>query len=207
MRSASIQFLRGFVLLATTLLLPWVAIFGPRWPPEVGWVRDALELLPKPPPQVKPRANPQPRESTDDPPASPSPLDSHAPGELGPPIYLPPSQEAPTRQPAEVPPAPDGLELPEDSALHNVAAGDKEPPAPPAERPGSLNFRVLEAQVKQAGALYYRLETLGREGLFRFQCRVAVPQSSGHTRHFEAVAKDPLTAMQRVLEKIHTWRR
>jgi hypothetical protein len=61
--------------------------------------------------------------------------------------------------------------------------------------------------LRRAGATYHRLETWGKLAeLYRFSCDVAVANGPDFTRHFEATARDPLEAVQVVLEEVESWR-
>ncbi|MCG8585979.1 MAG: hypothetical protein MI757_14825 [Pirellulales bacterium] len=70
-----------------------------------------------------------------------------------------------------------------------------------------LETELVEEQLRQWGATYYRLEQWG-DGrvLYRFQCRMSIDDLKHYNRHFEAVAEDPVDAMHAVLEKVRVWR-
>ncbi len=51
------------------------------------------------------------------------------------------------------------------------------------------------------------LEKWGEEGaLYRFECRVAIATNADYSRHFEATAEQPISAMNNVLGQVETWR-
>ncbi|MGL4593575.1 MAG: hypothetical protein ACRCUY_02460 [Thermoguttaceae bacterium] len=69
------------------------------------------------------------------------------------------------------------------------------------------NFQLLEQELKQFGAKYYRLEKWGSRGeLFRFSCYVSGTDSHRFQKHFQAIDSDELQVMERVLLDIRTWR-
>jgi len=79
----------------------------------------------------------------------------------------------------------------------------------PAVHPGGENgqFAWFEKKLREYGANYYLLETWGNEGeLYRFQCKMAVANNPAYSRHFEAMDRDKLQAMARVLEQVEAWR-
>lgn len=60
--------------------------------------------------------------------------------------------------------------------------------------------------LRSMGAANYTLENWGGTGeLFRFRCSIAWGQSEDHTRHFEAVAADPLRAVHQVVGEVTSW--
>ncbi len=67
-------------------------------------------------------------------------------------------------------------------------------------------FTAIERKLREYGASYYLLETLGNEGEYRFHCRMAVSQNPNYSRHFEATDRDPIRAMNTVLERVEAWR-
>lgn len=70
---------------------------------------------------------------------------------------------------------------------------------------GRLGY-VLD-RLRELGAVYYLLETWGNDGQrFRFHCKMAISGNPNHTRHFEAIDRDALQAMGKVLAEVETWR-
>jgi hypothetical protein len=68
-----------------------------------------------------------------------------------------------------------------------------------------LNY-VLD-RLRELGAVYYLLETWGNDGQrFRFHCKMAIGGNPAYTRHFEAIDRDAIQAMARVLAEVETWR-
>lgn len=69
------------------------------------------------------------------------------------------------------------------------------------------NFLVLENQLKQLGAKYYRLEKWGSRGeLFRFSCYVSPSESHQYQKYFQAIDSDELRVMESVIEEIKLWK-
>ena len=63
-------------------------------------------------------------------------------------------------------------------------------------------FTQIQTRLRDLGASYYLLETWGNRGdQFRFHCKVANSAES-----FEATDRDPLVAMQKVLERVEASR-
>ena len=79
----------------------------------------------------------------------------------------------------------------------------------PAGRPAavqSADFKATERRLRQYGAAYYRLETVGKNGLeYRFFCMMPTSGGVQNPRHFEAVDSDPLVAMTRVADDVQAW--
>ena len=68
-------------------------------------------------------------------------------------------------------------------------------------------FLAIQSRLQQLGAVYYLLETWGSDpACYRFYARMAVAGNRNVTRHFEAVDRVPLRAMQRVLEQVERWK-
>ena len=68
-------------------------------------------------------------------------------------------------------------------------------------------FSVLERRLREYGAIYYLLETWGRDGeLYRFHCKMAIANNPNVTRHFEATHREATQAMTQVLDQIEAWR-
>ena len=64
-------------------------------------------------------------------------------------------------------------------------------------------FTYIQDRLRQLGATYYVLETFdGRQGMYRFHCRMAVGGNSSYTRNYEALDSSPLGAMAKVLRQI-----
>jgi hypothetical protein len=101
---------------------------------------------------------------------------------------------------AEVPPlAANSTERPTLGASNLV-------PAPQAASAES-GIPALLARLERLGAVDSQLATWGSGGkLYRFCCRAALADSPKHTRHFESVAAEPLTAVEQVVTKVEAWR-
>lgn len=68
-------------------------------------------------------------------------------------------------------------------------------------------FVAIQSRLQQLGAVYYLLETWGSDpACYRFYARMAVAGNRNVTRHFEAVDRIPIRAMQRVLETVERWK-
>lgn len=68
-------------------------------------------------------------------------------------------------------------------------------------------FVAIQSRLQQLGAVYYLLETWGSDpACYRFYARMAVAGNRNVTRHFEAVDRIPIRAMQRVLENVERWK-
>ena len=68
-------------------------------------------------------------------------------------------------------------------------------------------FRGAEQKLRQLGATYYLLETLGPAGdSYRFFCKVAVSQNPDQVLAFFATNPDPLAAMDDVVRQVEAWR-
>ena len=79
--------------------------------------------------------------------------------------------------------------------------------ASPGDAAGLKRFTRIERRLRQLGATYYLLESWGTEGqLFRFHCRMAIGGWPHRNRYFEATDKDPLEAMEQVLQEVQLWR-
>jgi hypothetical protein len=82
-------------------------------------------------------------------------------------------------------------------------------PAPGALAVGEQNrFARLEKELVALGATYYRLETWGnRREWYRFSC-FATPrgEASSYTRPFESLDRDPIRAIEKVLQQIRSWK-
>jgi hypothetical protein len=99
------------------------------------------------------------------------------------------------------------------------AAADPVSPAPIAAAAGTSLpaaqglmtndwFAAIQQRLRELGATYYLLETLGTGGIqYRFHCKMAVAGNPNNTRQFEATDADPARAMQTVLRDVETWRR
>jgi hypothetical protein len=70
------------------------------------------------------------------------------------------------------------------------------------------SFPVLENQLKQLGAKYYRLEKWGSRGeLFRFSCYVSPSEPYQYQKYFQAIDTDELKVMESVIEEIKRWKK
>jgi hypothetical protein len=68
-------------------------------------------------------------------------------------------------------------------------------------------FRAAETRLRDLGATYYLLETLGSAGdQYRFVCKVAAIGQPDQMLAFFAVDRDPLAAMNNVVRQVEGWR-
>jgi hypothetical protein len=68
-------------------------------------------------------------------------------------------------------------------------------------------FRTAETRLRDLGATYYLLETLGPAGdQYRFVCKVASAGQPEQTLAFFAIDRDPLAAMNHVVRQVESWR-
>ena len=93
-------------------------------------------------------------------------------------------------------------------------------PAPPAtmiyggnngaqiNQPARIDWYThAQQRLRELGATYYVLETVGPKGdQYRFHCKMVLPNSPGFERHFEATEIDAARAMQNVLQQVEAWR-
>lgn len=74
------------------------------------------------------------------------------------------------------------------------------------EKPMPAQVEPLLEKLRSLGAAEYTLEKWGIDGqLYRFCCSMPLKHSDALTRHFEAVAGDPLTSIQEVVEEVGGW--
>jgi len=187
MRSSTVNFLRGLIMLSCLISLPAIAIFGLPMPSQVSTILQRLglfagdgedrQIAAAPEDSCEQAGNPFDRgmtEYTEHSPPRPrdrSPNESHFD-----PMVVQASNEA--------------LSAPVESSKEGVGL-----------------FRGIQQRLRLLGATYYRLESWGEQGdMFHFQCRVAVDGHANFTRHFEATGEDPLTAMDSVLQEIESWK-
>ena len=68
-------------------------------------------------------------------------------------------------------------------------------------------FREAEQRLRELGATYYLLETLGPDSAgYRFFCKVALGSKPDETLAFFATDRDPLAAMHEVVRQVEGWR-
>ena len=69
------------------------------------------------------------------------------------------------------------------------------------------DFTALQDRLKSLGATYYQLEKWGSQGeLFRFVCLVSANEQHTFEKHFQAIGRDPISVMQSVIAEIEAWR-
>jgi hypothetical protein len=65
----------------------------------------------------------------------------------------------------------------------------------------------LYSRLEELGASDPELGTWGSTGqMYRFCCRAALADTPAFARHFEAVAAEPLAAVEQVVAKVEAWR-
>ena len=177
-RSTWILFFRAFVMCVCLVVLPLWAVLGTRLP---SIIQSSIQRLV--PPESAPLKGPEAAQM------NPQPISQAGPFSL---------ETQPARAPARDQAMPQPL-LPPKASENTRSDG----PAVPERS----DFRHIERQLRELGATYYLLERWGeQDGLYRFQCRVAVTDDAQLVRHFEATGSQPLDAMRTVLGDIQSWR-
>jgi hypothetical protein len=112
--------------------------------------------------------------------------------------------------PTPLSPAPAGLPIapptfsppPPLTEVPTAAANENVPASTEADR-----LPALLARLEELGGIDPQLVAWGSSGkLYRFCCRAALAETPTYTRHFEAVAQEPLAAVENVLAKVEAWR-
>lgn len=65
---------------------------------------------------------------------------------------------------------------------------------------------AAQERLEALGAVTWRLETWGSQGLYRFSCAVSLAGHSRSTRYFEAIAAHPETAVEQVVSEVEAFR-
>jgi hypothetical protein len=98
----------------------------------------------------------------------------------------------------------------ESAPLFSGPSGHEEAVAPITESSpagGVDRLPALYSQLKELGAFDPQMTAWGSSGqMYRFQCRAALGDTPAFARHFEAVAAEPLAAVQRVVANVEAWR-
>ncbi len=63
-------------------------------------------------------------------------------------------------------------------------------------------YEQAQAVLASRRVTWQRLETWGEEGEWKFSCSIPKPENPNIRRTFEARAREPITALQAVLEQI-----
>ncbi|MDR3198428.1 MAG: hypothetical protein LBU34_11225 [Planctomycetaceae bacterium] len=214
------HFLRAGILLATLVAIPatavcWNMIRKDFWEKDQHGQSTWISAVPE---QPKPPENSYSGEkSTFELPATSPPAFS--------PVFSPKPQEDVHRQNAAIQTMAGTndktSEQPIPSSFKNESsiALAIEPPEPiqkenelphlqTAEISPQRNFPILESQLKQLGAKYYRLEKWGSRGeLFRFSCCVSPSEPYQYQKYFQAIDSDELRVMESVIEEIKRWKK
>lgn len=120
-----------------------------------------------------------------------------------------------TRDPAPEITQPLSTETAPTARIRDVVAETAENAAPgtaPARsqtEPGHGITRIwhdAQARLEALGAVSWRLESWGSQGLYRFSCAVSLAGQSRSTRYFEAVAARPELAIEQVVSEIEAFR-
>ncbi len=236
MHNPTVMAVRTFVLLGCLIALPLFAIFGKSAPDTVAaWLRkltgganqtaSPIAASGESPvfrpgltaqttsaaPQAIALAGQQPLSG--DPHQAPQPIPV-----AGPPGPSRTQAQQSANWPNAVPPRNHGAA----DQRASLASHEQEQPAPslspingvegaaPVERRSSRfpqdYFRNAEQRLRELGATYYLLETLGPDGgQYRFVCKVAVAQNREPVAFF-ATENDPLAAMNNVIYQLEGWR-
>jgi hypothetical protein len=113
------------------------------------------------------------------------------------------SHRADNRVPAGTPASALPIELPNGKQASAVTTSTGAPTA--SFPPG--HFREAELRLRELGATYYLLETLGPgSGQYRFYCKVAFGPKPEEMLAFFATDRDPLAAMHQVARQVEAWR-
>jgi hypothetical protein len=68
-------------------------------------------------------------------------------------------------------------------------------------------FKHIHQRLQELGATYYLLESWGNQhDYYRFYCQMAIGDSPGCSRPFQATHSDPIQAMAQVLRQVESWR-
>ncbi len=67
-------------------------------------------------------------------------------------------------------------------------------------------WQAAQERLEALGAVNWRLESWGSQGLYRFSCAVSLAGQSRSTRYFEAVASRPETAIEQVVSEVEAFR-
>jgi hypothetical protein len=105
----------------------------------------------------------------------------------------PPTQDAPTTQ--DVPTT-------QDAPL----AVERNEAEPGNRQILAETWRAAQQRLEALGAVTWRLETWGSQGLYRFSCAVSLAGQSRSTRYFEAVAARAETAIEQVVSEVEAFR-
>ncbi len=72
----------------------------------------------------------------------------------------------------------------------------------------SADFQYVLDRLRELGAVHYMLETWGNDAQrFRFHCKMALSGNPNYIRHFEAIDRDAMRAMNQVLAEVEQWRK
>lgn len=110
---------------------------------------------------------------------------------------------------AHVEPAP--LFEPDQNEANSIDSGELAAAAvePSETAPASADpLSPLYSRLESLGVTEPQLAPWGANGqLYRFCCRAAWADTPSFTRHFEAVAEQPVAAVEQVVAKVEDWRR
>jgi hypothetical protein len=88
-----------------------------------------------------------------------------------------------------------------------AASGIERSATSPADDFPRNYFRDTEQRLRALGAKYYLLEAFGQNAdSYRFVCNVSAGQNSPQVRSFVAMDRDPLSAMNTVVQQVEQWR-
>jgi hypothetical protein len=98
----------------------------------------------------------------------------------------------------------------EPAPLFSASSGDDETDAPIKDATSAETadrLPALYSRLEELGASDPQLAAWGSSGqMYRFYCRAALGDSPSFARHFEAVAPEPIAAVEQVVAKVEAWR-
>lgn len=195
--------LRATIVLAALVGLPLAAVLG-TWRP---WSRPRALLTDVPGQNAEPDALGQPHQV-----AAPYELPSDVARSGSEHGNAPPPERKETAPESAQRPA---VETAPTASIRDVVAEtaqDSAPGAKPTEshtEPGHGIVRfwhAAQARLEALGAVNWRLESWGSQGLYRFSCAVSLAGQSRSTRYFEAVAARPEMAIEQVVSEVEAFR-
>jgi hypothetical protein len=94
-----------------------------------------------------------------------------------------------------------------DKTLPSIGAFENPLPQPEPVSGEAVGLPQMYARLEELGASNPQLTPWGKSGqLYRFHCRAALHDAPTCVRHFEAVAVEPVAAVEQVVAKVKAWR-
>jgi hypothetical protein len=182
------------MLVAAIVVVKGWQLYGPTTQQLKSWtarIAERVHVALSDQPQLAPEANEAGRSSS---------AVHSVPANL-PPLAVPTPGRFESTEFPEIPP------IASDNATSTTPAASQ--PGPMADT-GSIDadrMPSLIARLERLGAVETQLAPWGSGGnLHRFSCKAALDGSQSYTRHFEAVAVEPLAAVEQVVSKLEAWR-